>query len=71
MSKLNVNEIEGQTTSQVKIKTPSVVNLQKMDNTITDSLTVEAGKNALSVGPISVPDGVTVTIADGSVWAVI
>lgn len=31
---------------------------------------VPAGQNALSVGPIIVADGVTVTISDGSRWVI-
>ena len=39
--------------------------------TIDRDLTIPAGHNALSVGPIRVADGVTVTGADGSRWRVV
>ena len=38
---------------------------------VTTSYTVTAGKNAMSAGPITINDGATVTISDGSVWSVI
>lgn len=41
------------------------------DSVITKNYTVTAGKNAMSAGPITINDAVTVTIPDGSVWAVI
>lgn len=39
--------------------------------TITTNYTLEANKNALSAGPITVDSGVTVTISDTSVWTVV
>lgn len=39
--------------------------------TITTSYTITAGKNAMSAGPITIADGATVTIPDGSVWAIV
>jgi hypothetical protein len=39
--------------------------------TVTANYTVPAGQNAMSAGPISIADGVTVTISDGSVWTVV
>jgi hypothetical protein len=39
-------------------------------NTISASYTITTGKNALTAGPVTVADGVTVTVPDGSVWAV-
>ena len=41
------------------------------DTTITSDYTITAGKNAMSAGPISINDGVTVTIPDGSTWTVV
>lgn len=41
------------------------------DTTITASYSIPAGKNAATVGPISINSGVTITVPTGSVWAVI
>lgn len=40
------------------------------DNVITDNYTITAGKNAGSWGPLTIADGVTVTIPDGSTWTI-
>lgn len=40
-------------------------------NTVSTSYTIAAGNSGMSVGSVAVADGVTVTISDGSVWAVI
>lgn len=39
--------------------------------TITTNYTITAGKNALTAGPVTIADGVTVTIPSGSTWVVI
>ena len=41
------------------------------DKTVIANYTVTSGKNAISAGPITVADGVTVTISDGSVWSIV
>lgn len=38
---------------------------------ITTSYTITSGKNAMSAGPITIADGATVTIPDGSVWTIV
>lgn len=38
---------------------------------VTTSYTITSGKNAMSAGPITINDGVTVTIPDGSTWSII
>lgn len=38
---------------------------------IDNSYTIPAGSNSLSVGPVTVADGITVTISDGSVWHIL
>lgn len=40
-------------------------------NGINASWTVPSGYNAVSAGPITIADGVTVTISNGSSWAVV
>ena len=39
--------------------------------TVTTNYTITTGKNAMSAGPITINDGVTVTIPDGSNWSII
>lgn len=39
--------------------------------TVSANYTVPSGSNALSAGPVTVADGITVTVSDGSVWTVI
>jgi hypothetical protein len=41
------------------------------DQTINNSYTISAGQNAMTAGPITVANGATVTISDGSVWTVV
>lgn len=41
------------------------------DVTITDSYTITTSKNAMTAGPITINDSVTVTVPDGSRWTVI
>ena len=41
------------------------------DQTVTTSYTITEGKNAMTTGPITIADGVTLTIPDGSTFVVI
>ena len=41
------------------------------DTNVTASYTITSGKNAMSAGPITVNNGVTVTIPNGSTWTVV
>jgi len=41
------------------------------DQTITYSYTIKGNRNALTVGPVEINDGVIVTVPDGSRWIVI
>ena len=41
------------------------------DATITADYTITAGKNAGTFGPVTVANGVTVTVPSGSVWTVV
>lgn len=41
------------------------------DQTVTTSYTIPTGKNAGTFGPITINDGVTVTIPDGDVWTIV
>lgn len=39
--------------------------------TINNDYTIPAGQNAMSAGPVTIADGRTVTVPDGSVWTVV
>lgn len=39
--------------------------------TVTTSYTITTGKNALTAGPVTIADGATVTIPDGSTWSIV
>ena len=41
------------------------------DTAITVDYAITTGKNAMSAGPITIADGVSVTIPDGSVWSIV
>lgn len=41
------------------------------DIAVTASYTITTGKNAVTAGPITINDGVTVTIPDGSSWSIV
>jgi hypothetical protein len=40
-------------------------------NSIGENITITTGNNGLSAGPVTIADGYTVTIADGSVWTIV
>jgi hypothetical protein len=48
-------------------ETPIYENVQ----TVTANYCITTGSNAMSAGPITIADGVTVTIPDGSAWTVV
>lgn len=41
------------------------------DVIVTSNYTITIGKNAMTAGPITIGDGVTVTVPDGSVWSIV
>lgn len=41
------------------------------DQSITDDYTITSGKNAGTFGPVTVNDGITVTIPSGSTWTIV
>lgn len=41
------------------------------DNVINKSYTIPVGKNAMTAGPVTVADGVVITVPNGSVWTVL
>ncbi len=47
------------------------VGFQEHEHTVAEDLTVASGNNAISAGPVTVNDGFSVTVSDGSVWTVV
>ena len=41
------------------------------DTNVSSSYSITSGKNAMSAGPITINNGVTVTVPSGSVWTVV
>jgi hypothetical protein len=41
------------------------------DTNVTTTYTISTNKNAMSAGPITIDNGITVTVQDGSVWTVV
>lgn len=41
------------------------------DVAVTNSYTITSGKNAVTAGPITINDGVVVTVPDGSAWSIV
>lgn len=41
------------------------------DITITSDYTITTGKNAMTAGPVTIADGVVITIPDGSTWTIV
>ena len=41
------------------------------DKVVTASYTITANKNAMTAGAITINDGVTVTVPDGSTWTIV
>ena len=75
-------QIEGTTMTSQQVDQTMFVNGDKMwldpygvikvnRNNINQSITVNAGQNASSTGPITINNGVVVTIANGGVWSIV
>lgn len=39
--------------------------------TIVANYTIPTGKNVMTAGPVTIADGITVTVADGSEWTIV
>lgn len=60
----NINNLsDGTVTASV----PFVLN----PKTITTSYTIPSGNNAMTAGPITVNDGVSIVVPDGSSWTIV
>lgn len=50
---------------------PEPLVMIEMGNVIKRDMVVREGFNAISAGPITIEDGVTITISDNSTWVVV
>lgn len=41
------------------------------DQNVIADYTISSGKNAMSAGPITIANGITVTVPSGSVWTIV
>jgi len=46
-------------------------NITSNENTVTSSITMTNGTNYSSIGPMTINNGVTVTVNSGSVWKIL
>jgi hypothetical protein len=61
-------------TSQLGLNTNSTnvgVPIIESSPTISSNYSISTGSNAISAGPITIADGITVVVPDGSVWTVL
>lgn len=77
---LNAGAVAGDILEVVAFSTFEVANVDagakqgtfwENNTTITASYSITAGKNAGTFGPITIADGVTVQIPDGSTWTIV
>lgn len=72
-SKIEVNflALKGQTSTVTAAKGGgSDAVFYENSNVITQSYTITAGHNALTAGPVTIADGVVISVPDGSFWTV-
>lgn len=54
--------------SDVELNTDGII---QQSNSILSDITILDNNNAMSIGPINIADGITVTLGDNSVWQII
>jgi hypothetical protein len=72
-SKLVVNTIEsdaGISSITINSRLAGII-FYENETTVTTDYTISAGKNAMTAGPITINNGVTITIPANSVWSVV
>ena len=65
----NLEAVDGTFSGSVEITGPTP--FWENSNTISSDYTITNNRNALSIGPVTIADGVTVTIGDGENWTVL
>lgn len=46
-------------------------NIMRQDQNITSNTTLDANQNYMSIGPVQINSGVTVTVPSGTTWVVV
>jgi len=46
-------------------------NIMRQDQNITSSTTLSANQNYMSIGPVQINSGVTVTVPSGTTWVIV
>ena len=67
-SKLTFNPSKGEVTANAVVATSGML---VHSNIINANYTLDAKYNAVSAGPISIANGVVVTVSSGSIWTVV
>jgi len=67
-----INLLDGvtRTTTEINNSNKSAIGLFEHSATISSNYSISSGYNAISGGPVSIDNGVTVTIPSGSTWTV-
>jgi hypothetical protein len=70
---ITTNKLVDASVTPEKISTAAKANgvIYENNQTITADYTLAASKNGLSAGPITIANGVTVTIATGATWTIV
>ena len=50
---------------------PNTFAIQLNEQLISTDYTIAAGYNGVSAGPVTIADGITVTVASGSSWSIV
>jgi len=69
-SELNILDGVTATATEINNSNKTAVGLFEHSATISSNYSISSGYNAISGGPISIDDGVIVTIPSGSTWTV-
>jgi hypothetical protein len=64
------SSIGGAALGGINGSTPNYIFFEN-DTTVTANYTITAGKNAMSAGPVTIADNITVTVPNGSVWTIV
>lgn len=63
--------MEYNTTVELRALAPVSGIFYENNQVIASNYTLAVGKNAMTAGPITINDGVTITISDGSSWTIV
>lgn len=67
----SINGLTGAITSVGAVGGSSDKVFYENDSVITTNYAITSGKNAMTAGPVTINNGITVTVTDGSVWTIV